>query len=257
MKRNCLIIVALCLCNFGLGQRYIYSTTNSNYGNYELTHKNKFIIGDPLGSSDMLQMYKNSTNEDANFVLGNLSGRIQFAVAGCNGCFTSYATPGDGVIRKLGSSHDLFLVMANNNNDGRHKIGLGDSFGPTLQVYNNNKVVIGRGVNYDNEGYVLYVARGIKTEKIKVEIAQENNWADYVFDEDYDLISLEELESFIKKYKHLPEIPTEEEVLVEGVELKEMNIKLLKKVEELTLYILEQEDKINELQERVESLETK
>ncbi len=106
--------------------------------------------------------------------------------------------------------------------------------------------------------YRLFVKDGIKTEKIKVEIAASNGWADYVFEKDYPLMPLNELDQFIKTNGHLPEVPTTEEAIANGIELKEMNILLLKKVEELTLYTLQQQKQIDlqqkELQEQSKSL---
>ena len=89
---------------------------------------------------------------------------------------------------------------------------------------------------------------GIKTEKVKVEIAAENGWADYVFNNDYKLLKINELDNFIKLNKHLPEVPSTEEAIKNGIELKEMNILLLKKIEELTLYIIEQNKRIEKLE---------
>jgi hypothetical protein len=84
------------------------------------------------------------------------------------------------------------------------------------------------------------------TEKVRVKLQGE--WADYVFDEDYDLMSLSEVESFIKENKHLPDVPSAKEVKKDGLDVAEMNATLLKKVEELTLHIIELEKKVNELQ---------
>jgi hypothetical protein len=72
-------------------------------------------------------------------------------------------------------------------------------------------------------------------------------WADFVFDEDYELMPLDELKLFISENKHLPNIPSESTVLKEGVSIKEMNIDLLQKVEELTLYLLNQQSQIDDL----------
>lgn len=106
-------------------------------------------------------------------------------------------------------------------------------------------------------GYRLFVKDGIKTEKVKVEIAASNGWADYVFEKDYKLMPLNELETFISTNKHFPEVPTTEEAIANGIELKEMNILLLKKVEELTLYTIEQNKQLKEQAERIEKLEQK
>lgn len=82
----------------------------------------------------------------------------------------------------------------------------------------------------------LSVNGKIRAQEIKVETA---NWPDYVFAKDYKLESLEETERHIKEKGHLPEIPSAEEVKTNGVDLGEMNAKLLKKIEELTLYLIE------------------
>ncbi|KAA5532882.1 hypothetical protein [Paenimyroides baculatum] len=102
----------------------------------------------------------------------------------------------------------------------------------------------------DCADYRLFVKNGIRTEKIKVDIAANNGWADYVFEPDYNLMPLTQVEQFIKQNGHLPEVPTTAEAIANGIELKEMNILLLKKVEELTLYSIE-------LQKRIEALESK
>ncbi len=120
-------------------------------------------------------------------------------------------------------------------------------------VSNNKK--IGMGTNKLDcttcTDYRLFVKDGIKTEKVKVEIAASNGWADYVFEEDYPLMPLNELDQFIKTNGHLPEVPTTEEAIANGIELKEMNILLLKKIEELTLYTIEQQKRIEALESKV------
>lgn len=72
-------------------------------------------------------------------------------------------------------------------------------------------------------------------------------WADYVFDEDYKLLSLTEVENYIKENKHLPNVPSADEVETNGNNLGEMDAILLRKIEELTLYIIELEKKVNQL----------
>jgi len=80
---------------------------------------------------------------------------------------------------------------------------------------------------------------------------------DYVFEEDYKLPSLTEVHAYIKQHKHLPEVPSAKEMEEKGVELKEMNMILLKKVEELTLHAISQEEKINALEKALKALEAK
>lgn len=99
--------------------------------------------------------------------------------------------------------------------------------------------------------YRLFVKDGIRTEKVKVEIAAENGWADYVFNKDYKLMSLKDVESYINTNGHLPEVPSTEEAIKNGIELKAMNILLLKKVEELTLHLIGQNKRIEELEANI------
>lgn len=76
-------------------------------------------------------------------------------------------------------------------------------------------------------------------------------WSDYVFKSDYKLMPIAEVEKFISENQHLPEVPSEKEVLAGGQNLGEMNAILLKKIEELTLYIINQQKQIDELKQKV------
>ena len=84
-----------------------------------------------------------------------------------------------------------------------------------------------------------------------------NNWPDFVFEKDYSLMNLSETEAFIKENKHLPEIPSAKEIEENGLNLGEMQAKLLQKIEELTLHAIEQQKLIEELQKRLSGLEDK
>ena len=87
-----------------------------------------------------------------------------------------------------------------------------------------------------------------------IKVRSESDFPDYVFEEGYKLMSLKELAVFIEKEKHLPNIPTAEEVKVSGLDIGKINTLLVEKVEELTLYAIEQ-DKSLELQiEELKSL---
>lgn len=79
------------------------------------------------------------------------------------------------------------------------------------------------------------------------EVVVTSNWADYVFEEDYQLMPLPEVKKFIKTHKHLPGVPSEKEIRKNGVKLGETQTTLLAKIEELTLYVLQQNDAITEL----------
>lgn len=85
----------------------------------------------------------------------------------------------------------------------------------------------------------LSVNGNIRSKQIMVEMA---NWPDYVFRPTYSLLSLNEVKEYVSKNHHLPEIPTELQVAKEGINLGDMNKLLVKKVEELTLYLIQQKE---------------
>lgn len=118
--------------------------------------------------------------------------------------------------------------------------------------------------------FMLIVKQGIRTERVRVDLSSVNDWSDYVFNNDYNLMPIEQLENYILENKHLPNIPSAAEVLKDGIDLGQMDAKLLEKIEELTLYNIElykenktlqeqnkeQEALLNELLKRVEQLES-
>ena len=115
---------------------------------------------------------------------------------------------------------------------------------------------VGIGTTTIPTGYKMAVAGNVIAEKVKVR-KQSSGWPDYVFSPTYKLPGLEEVEKFTKENSHLPEIPSAKEIEKEGQDLGEMNRLLLKKVEELTLYMIEQNKEIKALKSKVEQLEKK
>lgn len=99
--------------------------------------------------------------------------------------------------------------------------------------------------------YKLAVSGGIITEKVRVATNGSPFWADFVFEPNYNLRPLSELDKYIKLNKHLPQIPTTVEVTKNGIDLAEMQALLLQKQEEMTLYIIEQDKKIRHLEKQV------
>lgn len=95
--------------------------------------------------------------------------------------------------------------------------------------------------------YGLLVQKGILTEKIKVATMTTTDWADYVFEKDYKVMPLEEVEAFVKENKHLPNVPTTVEMMASGSDLIKTDAKLLEKIEELTLYMIEMNKEIKAL----------
>ncbi|MCD4698835.1 MAG: hypothetical protein K8S16_21595, partial [Bacteroidales bacterium] len=117
---------------------------------------------------------------------------------------------------------------------------------------NQNTGSVGIGTTDLASGYRLSVEGKLACEEVLVEYS--NGWPDYVFSEDYNLVELEDLERQIKENNHLPGIPSAKDVEENGFHLAEMQKKVLQKVEELTLYTIEQGKFIKELQKQVEEL---
>lgn len=120
--------------------------------------------------------------------------------------------------------------------------------------YNGN---VGIGTTSPNEK--LSVNGTIRSKKVKVDA---NGWPDYVFAPSYELRALSEVENYIKANHHLPEVPSAQEIAANGLDLGSMDATLLKKVEELTLYTIDQQKKIDqqakenqELKDRLDKIE--
>lgn len=140
---------------------------------------------------------------------------------------------------------------------GKVYIGNTNDFGSTARFQVNGGTYISGnvlvGVLADNNTDKLQVKGSIKAMAVKVD---PNNWPDYVFNEGYKLPSLSKTALFIKENKHLPEVPSAKEVNEKGIELGAMNAILLKKIEELTLHLIDQDQKQTDLLKKVEKLKT-
>ncbi|HVI48621.1 MAG TPA: hypothetical protein VM802_27380 [Chitinophaga sp.] len=109
------------------------------------------------------------------------------------------------------------------------------------------------GINTENPGpYALAVEGTIGARRVRV--TQVLPWADFVFNNDYKLLPLKEVKDFIEQHKHLPDIPSAKEVAEDGIDVGEMNKKLLQKIEELTLYIIQQDKKLDDVKKELEQL---
>ncbi len=138
-------------------------------------------------------------------------------------------------------------LMGAAGNDAVFFVGTEASRLEAMRIKNDGKIGIGTA----NPTHQLSVNGTIQAKEIIV----ETGWADYVFKDDYHLRALTEIEENIKEFGHLPGMPSEREVRENGVSLGKMQTKLLEKVEELTLYMIEQDKMIKQLKTKVASLE--
>lgn len=100
-------------------------------------------------------------------------------------------------------------------------------------------------------GYRLIVQDGILTEKLKVSLRSDAmNWADYVFDPSYKLMPLEEVEKYTKANKHLPNVPSADEITKEGIDVAKVSKMFMEKIEELTLHIIDLNKRIKNLEKK-------
>lgn len=159
-----------------------------------------------------------------NFRLRSPNASLDIGVATSNGAFAPYARNGNVIVRMLRG----------------------------ISIYNNKKMIISGmvGIGTSNPTRPLEVNGAIRAKEIIV----ESGWADFVFDSDFKLRPLAEVESHIKTYRRLPDIPSETEVKENGIGLSEMNTKLLQKVEELTLYVIQQQKELMQMKKELESL---
>ncbi|MNQ86086.1 hypothetical protein D3C85_1012700 [compost metagenome] len=120
--------------------------------------------------------------------------------------------------------------------------------------YNNELFLIdGKvGIGTISPTNKLDVNGTIHSKEVKVDMI---GWSDFVFKKDYNLPTLAQVEKYISEKGHLENIPSEEEVLKNGINLGEMNARLLQKIEELTLYTIQQSKEIQDLKEKNKSFE--
>ena len=131
-----------------------------------------------------------------------------------------------------------------------------NSQAPKITNFNINGAV-GIGTTTIPSGYKLAVGGALIAEKVSVKLQGLWPVPDYVFGKSYKLPLLAEVERYVKANSHLPDVPSEKELTKDGLDLAQMNIILLKKVEELTLYLIEQNKKLEQQAKDIELLKKK
>ncbi|WP_422361784.1 hypothetical protein [Reichenbachiella sp.] len=213
------------------GQLNVNNSLQVSNGTIDVNSDNNALnIGSGAYSNSYIQIRKNSTNG------------VRFGLK--TGLIGS--TEGIGLIQTGGSRGFGIKV-----NEGKSWDLVSD---PEFVIKYNGNV----GIGTTDPDSKLTVAGKIHSQEVKVSV---DAGADFVFEEDYELTSLEELDQYVRENKHLPEIASAKEMESEGIHLAEMNIKLLQKVEELTLHLIEQNtqlqkqnDQIIEMKQQIDQL---
>ena len=134
------------------------------------------------------------------------------------------------------------FVEFNDSNGTKYTIGSGTESNGFFSITNSDANTELLRINSNANAY-LYGT--LESKKVKVS-QSPGNWPDFVFAPNYELRTLNELEQFVTENKHLPEVPSAIEVEKEGLDLGKMDATLLKKVEELTLYLIDMDKKVKE-----------
>jgi len=215
----------------GIGWDLVWNTQNGNVGIGMLTPTSKLSLNGHLAFYSGTDDYGGRIFSDVNDLF--IKARTSNLIGGTRGnIILQYSDP--RIFEQTGF------------------IGIGiDS--PKTKLHVSGNVMIGSGT--PASGYMLSVNGKVISEEVRVEL--DATWPDYVFDEEYKLTPLHQLEKYISSEKHLPNIPPASQVQREGFDLGDMNRRLLEKIEELTLYIIQQEKKLNALQQQVNSIQQK
>jgi hypothetical protein len=255
----------------------VYTTKRTNDSRAIIGWKNSTDLNnltDGLAGTLILQARSDIPNVPINFLKGQGTPQLRIRIAGNGGIgttnlFSILDVRGDKLLisgtnsstggisiyhGKLGITADE--VIGNYGKDlGMKNIEIWTSSAGTLAGIKNasldksgNALFKGNvGVGIDNPTERLTVNGNIVSKKVRV---NQTGWPDYVFEEKYLLLPLLELSQFIKSNKHLPEVPTEKEVSENGLDLGDMNALLLKKVEELTLYVVDLQNQVDSLKKQ-------
>lgn len=243
----------------------------------------KDAAGDDKGfiqmiSGDDMQIGTNSVNQTGNFIVRTNGGnRIIVNAQGFVGVGTTPTAPLhlegglNGSAMVINSENNLFDFRRANVRRGYMRIS-GDDLEMGTYDFNNNGNLdlvtrgtqrftinangrIGIATTYNNAGFQLAVNGNIICEDITT--LPRAVWPDYVFSNTYELKSLKEVEKFIMKNHHLPNIPSAKEIDQKGIQLGDMQKRMMEKIEELTLYLIELDKKNEALRKELQKLKVK
>ncbi len=205
------------------------TTSGSLFVSNNGTISDNFTVHGVINANSTLNAAGN-INLDGDLVIDNTGATIQLQSTGTNTGF--FQLSGDNVRIGTNSGNSAGKFIIRNNGGDRIFVDAGGN--------------MSIGTSTVATGYKLNVAGKMICEEVYVRL-QSSGWPDYVFDEKYKLRPLQEVENFIRAKKHLPGIPSAIEMEQTGQAVAEMQRKLLEKIEELTLYIIDQQKQIDEL----------
>ncbi len=175
--------------------------------------------------------------------------------AGAFGKFTVVTLNNSYGISHLGEGGNILATLM-----GGTSAGIGTFSHTNMRIFANGYSAIfvaeatgNVGIGTSNPTYKLSVLGNIRC----TEAVVETGWSDYVFDEKYKLKSLEEVEKFIQQNKHLPNIPSAAEVEKNGLQLGDTQKRMMEKIEELTLYMIDANEQIKNSKKEIETLKSK
>jgi len=198
---------------------------------------------------------------------GTFNGTLKSPAMEIKSAFATFSLIGTNIISPhIGSRFD---ILSNQDGLGRTIVGTGGQSRSMYFEHNGDVIIPNNSLTVygsSNSSFAGNVGIGTTTptEKLAVngkirakEINVETGWSDFVFEPHYKLLSLKETEDYIKKNQHLPEIPSAKEVEENGINLGEMNAKLLQKIEELTLHLINQDKMLERQQIEINELRSK
>jgi hypothetical protein len=203
-------------------------------------------------SHTMLRITNNSTDFGRTNLV--LTGRIQggndswnFGTSARNSIVFAQnaATPG----ANIGSTgEEKYSLQLEGNSNSLGFLSRQNGGAPNMVLTQSG--LVGIGTTSPDPNYRLSVNGSIRSKEVRVEAG----WSDYVFQKDYDLMPLHEVEMYIRKQGHLPDVPSAAVVKSSGINVGETESLLLKKIEELTLYLLEKDKQVQSQQVQIKKL---
>ena len=248
----------------GTGQLWLrdaagnYRVAIRSHTTYPSIIAGELILGDYTLTSKNRKLYVDGTSE----FVGKLIGRSNFEIRQANGSYRSYDVMNfnNHIVSRFEATTDGTGQLWFKNASGNYRVAIRSNttapsaiagelvIGEFTSTSKNKKLYV-NGDSWINGQ--LGIDGNVRAEEVKVEII---NGPDYVFESDYELRTLEETKEYITENKHLPEIPSAKEMEANGVELGDMNMRLLKKIEELTLYQIQIMEEMEAMKKELQEL---